>query len=56
MKGNDIGVIKGGHDTGFRLEALPAGGIVCDVRRQDLQRNVAAQPEIASSVHLTHAT
>jgi hypothetical protein len=43
------------HGAGFDLEALTAGRIGSDLRRENLQGDIAAQPGIARPIDLAHA-
>ena len=47
-------MIQRGDVTRFLLEAREAGGIRCQVRPHDFERDVAAESRVASEIHLAH--
>jgi hypothetical protein len=54
VNGEDVRMIQRGGGVRLLLEACVPAGVGGDGRGQDLQRHVAAQPCIASAVHLSH--
>ena len=51
----DEGVIEGGGGNRFAREALAGVGVGGQVRREHLDRDFAAKPQIAGPVDLPHA-
>jgi hypothetical protein len=51
----DVGVVQAGHDPRFAFEALPSFAGLRNLRRQQLDRHVAAEPGVVGLVHLSHA-
>jgi len=56
VDGGDVRVIQGAERFGFPLKSREAVRIGRDLRRQDLDRDVALQPGVMSAIHLTHAS
>ena len=52
---SDVRMIERGEDTRFPIEARAALGIGDPLRRQNLDRDVAAEPAVATAVHRPHA-
>ena len=55
VDGEDVRVIQGGDGARLALEEGEAGGVGGDLLRQDLDRHLATQARVASSVDLAHA-
>jgi hypothetical protein len=55
VDGDDVRMAKRRHGLRFTLEALPAIGILCHLRRQDLERDLALEPGIEGAIDLAHA-
>jgi len=55
VDGENIGVIQRGHRACFLFEALQAQPITCKELGQDLDRDVALEPRIASTINLAHS-
>ena len=55
MDDADVRVVQGGQRPGFALEPRHAIRIVHEVRRQNLQRDLAPELCVARAIHLTHA-
>jgi hypothetical protein len=53
---HDVWVRERRDRHGLALETCPGGGIVCQVLREDLDRHIPAQPQIARTVDLTHTS
>jgi len=51
----DVGMIQRGEQLRFALEARAARGLVSGNRRNDFDRDVAAETRVARPVHLAHA-
>ena len=47
-------MIEGGKRAGFALESQDRIPVSGDARRQDLDRDVAAEARIAGAIHLSH--
>ena len=56
MDGDDVRVIEGGGGTGFPGEALDDGWIVRVAIGQNLQRDIAVEPQVVGAVDFAHAT
>jgi hypothetical protein len=54
VDGPDVRMIQGGENLSFALEARQAIEIECELRREDLDRDVAIQLRIARPIHLPH--
>ena len=52
---DDPGVVEGGGGPGLLREPGQALGIACELRGQDLDGDVTAQPRVESPVNLAHA-
>jgi hypothetical protein len=50
----DVRVVEGGNRPRLALEALAQGGVVGDVRRQDLDGHAAIQPRVACAIDFAH--
>jgi hypothetical protein len=48
-------MVQRGEDVGFALETGHALRIVGDIRRKDLQRDLALQHHVNRAIHLAHA-
>ena len=55
VHGDDAGVVQGGDRPGLVLEPGEAAGVGGQVRRQDLDGDVAAEARVVGEVHLAHA-
>ena len=51
----NVGMIERAGRSGFLLEPPQPVQIAAEVGRQDLDRNLAAQPRVFRPVHFTHA-
>src|SRR5207247_9978673 len=55
VKGDDVGMVEGSERAGFPLETLAAFEGVAPLRREDLQRHVAAELRVLSKVDFPHS-
>src|SRR5206468_12718826 len=55
VKGDDVGMVEGSERAGFPLETPAAFGGVAPLRREDLQRHVAAELRVLSKVDFPHS-
>ena len=53
--GDDVRVVERSDRAGLAIEAFETARFVGDIGRQDLQRDLAAEPRIASAIHLAHS-
>jgi hypothetical protein len=51
----DVWMVEGGDGPRLALEARAQARIVCDVARQDLDRDDPVKSGVSALVHLTHA-
>src|SRR2546427_6570451 len=56
VDGDDVRMIEGGGGTGFPGEALDDGWIVRVAIGQNLQRDIAVEPQVVGAVDFAHAT
>ena len=52
----DVRMVESRHGPRLPLEASQGLGVVCPGLGQDLQRDLAPQPDVARPVHLSHST
>jgi len=52
--GADVGMIERSEHTRFALEAREALGIGRELRRENFEGNVTAEPRITSPIHFAH--
>jgi hypothetical protein len=50
----DVRIVERGYNASFALKARKAFGITRHLRRQQLQRDVAAQGRVCGAIHLAH--
>ena len=55
VDGGDAGMVEGSEEVGLAAKAAQALGVVGELRRQDLDRDLSAEARIEGAVHLTHA-
>src|SRR5262249_37041218 len=55
VDGTDTGMIQRGQEARFAFEPRQAVRVVGKYFRKNLERNVAAKPGIAGTVHLAHS-
>ena len=55
MHGEDIGVVQGRGGLGLLLKTPQAVGVLRDEGRQNLDRDLALQAQIAGAIDLAHA-
>ena len=55
VDGDDVGVVERGGRARFLLEALQPRVIRREGRRQDLDRHVAAETQVAGPIYLAHS-
>ena len=55
VDGDDVRMIERRDRARFAIEAFEAAGLVGDIRRQDLQRDIAPKPRIARAIDLAHS-
>jgi hypothetical protein len=56
VDGADAGMVEGGSDAGFAVEALEGGGIGRGVASDELEGDVAAEAKVLGLVDNTHPT
>jgi hypothetical protein len=53
---DDVRVVQPGGGPRLLLEALAAIGVVCELLRENLDRELAPEALVARAVHLAHAS
>jgi hypothetical protein len=55
MNLRDVRMVHGGEHVRFAPEPCRALLVAAETVRQDLQRNITAQPGVVRAIHLSHA-
>src|SRR5262249_37939877 len=56
VNGNDVRMIERGGGARLLAEAMDALGIFGEMRRQQFERDLTAQPRVARQIHLAHSS
>ena len=56
VHGEDVRMVERGRRTRLLLEPQQTVAIAAELNRQDLDRDVTSQPDVAAPIHLAHAS